>query len=281
MNLGLQAERWAVKNVTTYKKRELLELLLEVEKKQSSNAAESAVDNAENASADVKIKKTENRKKEEKKDDIPAAEHDNVAEQAGTAESDLKNGDKIENADEKRPQFQNSYVRNDYNEEHKNTYRNRREGGIQSSYGRTGNVRGQQRNNGRMNQRQGNNPYSNQNPGYSQNGYQSNSNHGGYQNNYNQNNGQSNGGYSQNGYNNGYQNGSYSQSGGYGQNGGYGQTITARVIIIRTAAIIKTTIIRTSQVHIQTTVIRMAVMEIRVTRIMLYRTRRILTSSLI
>ena len=62
-----------------------------------------------NASADVKIKKTENRKKEEKKDDIPAAEHDNVAEQAGTAESDLKNSDKIENADEKRPQFQNSY----------------------------------------------------------------------------------------------------------------------------------------------------------------------------
>lgn len=223
VELRVAGRKMGVKNVTTYKKRELLELLLEVEKKQSSNAAESAVDNAENASADVKIKKTENRKKEEKKDDIPAAEHDNVAEQAGTAESDLKNGDKIENADEKRPQFQNSYVRNDYNEEHKNTYRNRREGGIQSSYGRTGNVRGQQRNNGRMNQRQGNNPYSNQNPGYSQNGYQSNSNHGGYQNNYNQNNGQSNGGYSQNGYNNGYQNGSYSQSGGYSQNGGYGQ----------------------------------------------------------
>jgi len=213
VELRVAGRKMGVKNVTTYKKRELLELLLEVEKKQSSNAAESAVDNAENASADVKIKKTENRKKEEKKDDIPAAEHDNVAEQAGTAESDLKNGDKIENADEKRPQFQNSYVRNDYNEEHKNTYRNRREGGIQSSYGRTGNVRGQQRNNGRMNQRQGNNPYSNQNPGYSQNGYQSNSNHGGYQNNYNQNNGQSNGGYSQNGYNNGYQNGSYGNQG--------------------------------------------------------------------
>lgn len=213
VELRVAGRKMGVKNVTTYKKRELLELLLEVEKKQSSNAAESAVDNAENASADVKIKKTENRKKEEKKDDIPAAEHDNVAEQAGTAESDLKNSDKIENADEKRPQFQNSYVRNDYNEEHKNTYRNRRESGIQSSYGRTGNVRGQQRNNGRMNQRQGNNPYSNQNPGYSQNGYQSNSNHGGYQNNYNQNNGQSNGGYSQNGYNNGYQNGSYGNQG--------------------------------------------------------------------
>ena len=155
VELRVAGRKMGVKNVTTYKKRELLELLLEVEKKQSSNATESAVDNAENASADVKIKKTENRKKEEKKDDIPAAEHDNVAEQAGTAESDLKNGDKIENADEKRPQFQNSYVRNDYNEEHKNTYRNRREGGIQSSYGRTGNVRGQQRNNGRMNQRQG------------------------------------------------------------------------------------------------------------------------------
>ena len=176
VELRVAGRKMGVKNVTTYKKRELLELLLEVEKKQSSNVAESAVDNAENASADVKIKKTENRKKEEKKDDIPAAEHDNVAEQAGTAESDLKNSDKIENADEKRPQFQNSYVRNDYNEEHKNTYKNRREGGIQSSYGRTGNVRGQQRNNGRMNQRQGNNPYLNQNPGYSQNGYQSNSN---------------------------------------------------------------------------------------------------------
>ena len=125
VELRVAGRKMGVKNVTTYKKRELLELLLEVEKKQSSNVAESAVDNAENASADVKIKKTENRKKEEKKDDIPAAEHDNVAEQAGTAESDLKNSDKIENADEKRPQFQNSYVRNDYNEEHKNTYKNR------------------------------------------------------------------------------------------------------------------------------------------------------------
>ena len=90
VELRVAGRKMGVKNVTTYKKRELLELLLEVEKNQSSNAAESAVDNAENASADVKIKKTENRKKEEKKDDIPAAEHDNVAEQAGTAESDLK-----------------------------------------------------------------------------------------------------------------------------------------------------------------------------------------------
>ena len=67
VELRVAGRKMGVKNVTTYKKRELLELLLEVEKKQSSNVAESAVDNAENASADVKIKKTENRKKEEKK----------------------------------------------------------------------------------------------------------------------------------------------------------------------------------------------------------------------
>ena len=67
VELRVAGRKMGVKNVTTYKKRELLELLLEVEKNQSSNAAESAVDNAENASADVKIKKTENRKKEEKK----------------------------------------------------------------------------------------------------------------------------------------------------------------------------------------------------------------------
>ena len=66
VELRVAGRKMGVKNVTTYKKRELLELLLEVEKKQSSNATESAVDNAENASADVKIKKTENRKKEGK-----------------------------------------------------------------------------------------------------------------------------------------------------------------------------------------------------------------------
>ena len=63
VELRVAGRKMGVKNVTTYKKRELLELLLEVEKKQSSNATESAVDNAENASADVKIKKTEKKKK--------------------------------------------------------------------------------------------------------------------------------------------------------------------------------------------------------------------------
>ena len=46
VELRVAGRKMGVKNVTTYKKRELLELLLEVEKKQSSNAAESAVVNA-------------------------------------------------------------------------------------------------------------------------------------------------------------------------------------------------------------------------------------------
>ena len=108
VELRVAGRKMGVKNVTTYKKRELLELLLEVEKKQSSNVAESAVDNAENASADVKIKKTENRKKEEKKnskesvDDVKMTEKDADAAKTAGAEDDGTQAQK-ENTDAENP----------------------------------------------------------------------------------------------------------------------------------------------------------------------------------
>lgn len=204
VELRVAGRKMGVKNVTTYKKRELLELLLSIQEKQ----AEETEENTEEKDEYVVV---ENTAKEE------------VLEES-VQKNDEKNAEEIQE-EEKRPQNQGSYVKNNdyYSEDHRNTYRARREGGYQSGYqyqGRTNNVRGQQRNNGRINSRQGNNPYSNQNMGYSSNGnnsYQSNSNHGGYQNNYNQNNGSN--GYSQNGYNsnNGYQNNQYSNN-NYNQN---------------------------------------------------------------
>ena len=198
VELRVAGRKMGVKNVTTYKKRELLELLLSIQERQSEETEE----NTEEKDEYVVV---ENTAKEE------------VLEES-VQKNDEENDEEIQ-AEEKRPQNQGSYVKNNdyYSEDHRNTYRARREGGYQSGYqyqGRTNNVRGQQRNNGRINSRQGNNPYSNQNMGYSSNGnnsYQSNSNHGGYQNNYNQNNGSN--GYSQNGYNsnNGYQN-NYNQN---------------------------------------------------------------------
>ena len=204
VELRVAGRKMGVKNVTTYKKRELLELLLSIQEKQ----AEETEENTEEKDEYVVV---ENTAKEE------------VLEES-VQKNDEENAEEIQE-EEKRPQNQGSYVKNNdyYSEDHRNTYRARREGGYQSGYqyqGRTNNVRGQQRNNGRINSRQGNNPYSNQNMGYSSNGnnsYQSNSNHGGYQNNYNQNNGSN--GYSQNGYNsnNGYQNNQYSNN-NYNQN---------------------------------------------------------------
>lgn len=199
VELRVAGRKMGVKNVTTYKKRELLELLLSIQERQ----AEETEENTEEKDEYVVV---ENTAKEE------------VLEES-VQKNDEENAEEIQE-EEKRPQNQGSYVKNNdyYSEDHRNTYRARREGGYQSGYqyqGRTNNVRGQQRNNGRINSRQGNNPYSNQNMGYSSNGnnsYQSNSNHGGYQNNYNQNNGSN--GYSQNGYNsnNGYQNNQYSNN---------------------------------------------------------------------
>ena len=198
VELRVAGRKMGVKNVTTYKKRELLELLLSIQERQSEETEE----NTEEKDEYVVV---ENTAKEE------------VLEES-VQKNDEENDEEIQ-AEEKRPQNQGSYVKNNdyYSEDHRNTYRARREGGYQSGYqyqGRTNNVRGQQRNNGRINSRQGNNPYSNQNMGYSSNGnnsYQSNSNHGGYQNNYNQNNGSN--GYSQNGQysNNNYQN-NYNQN---------------------------------------------------------------------
>ena len=200
VELRVAGRKMGVKNVTTYKKRELLELLLSIQEKQSEEAEENTEEKDEYAVV-------ENTAKEE------------VLEESAQ-KNDEENTEEIQE-EEKRPQNQGSYVKNNdyYGEDHRNTYRARREGGYQYQ-GRTNNVRGQQRNNGRINSRQGNNPYSNQNMGYLSNGnnsYQSNSNHGGYQNNYNQNNGSN--GYSQNGYNsnNGYQNNQYSNN-NYNQN---------------------------------------------------------------
>ena len=185
VELRVAGRKMGVKNVTTYKKRELLELLLSIQEKQSEEAEE----NTEEKDEDAVV---ENTAKEE------------VLEESAQ-KNDEENTEEIQE-EEKRPQNQGSYVKNNdyYGEDHRNTYRARREGGYQYQ-GRTNNVRGQQRNNG----------YSNQNMGYLSNGnnsYQSNSNHGGYQNNYNQNNGSN--GYSQNGYNsnNGYQNNQYSNN---------------------------------------------------------------------
>ena len=185
VELRVAGRKMGVKNVTTYKKRELLELLLSIQEKQSEEAEE----NTEEKDEDAVV---ENTAKEE------------VLEESAQ-KNDEENTEEIQE-EEKRPQNQGSYVKNNdyYGEDHRNTYRARREGGYQYQ-GRTNNVRGQQ----------GNNPYSNQNMGYLSNGnnsYQSNSNHGGYQNNYNQNNGSN--GYSQNGYNsnNGYQNNQYSNN---------------------------------------------------------------------
>ena len=176
VELRVAGRKMGVKNVTTYKKRELLELLLSIQERQ----AEETEENTEEKDEYVVV---ENTAKEE------------VLEES-VQKNDEENDEEIQ-AEEKRPQNQGLYVKNNdyYSEDHRNTYRARREGGYQSGYqyqGRTNNVRGQQRNNGRINSRQGNNPYSNQNMGYSSNGnnsYQSNSNsnHGGYQNNYNQN----------------------------------------------------------------------------------------------
>ncbi len=201
VELRVTGRKMGVKNVTTYKKRELLELLLSIQEKQSEETEK----NPEEKDEDVVVENTANQ--EVLEESIPKSDEENIE---GAQE------------EEKRQQNQDSYIKNNdyYGEEHRNTYRARREGGYQPGYqyqGRTSNVRGQQRNNGRINSRQGNNPYTNQNPGYSSNGnnsYQSNSNHGGYQNNYNQNNGSNSNGYSQNGYNsnNGYQNSQYSNN---------------------------------------------------------------------
>ena len=201
VELRVTGRKMGVKNVTTYKKRELLELLLSIQEKQSEETEK----NPEEKDEDVVAENTANQ--EVLEESIPKSDEENIE---GAQE------------EEKRQQNQGSYIKNNdyYGEEHRNTYRARREGGYQPGYqyqGRTSNVRGQQRNNGRINSRQGNNPYTNQNPGYSSNGnnsYQSNSNHGGYQNNYNQNNGSNSNGYSQNGYNsnNGYQNNQYSNN---------------------------------------------------------------------
>ncbi len=201
VELRVTGRKMGVKNVTTYKKRELLELLLSIQEKQSEETEK----NPEEKDEDVVVENTANQ--EVLEESIPKSDEENIE---GAQE------------EEKRQQNQGSYIKNNdyYGEEHRNTYRARREGGYQPGYqyqGRTSNVRGQQRNNGRINSRQGNNPYTNQNPGYSSNGnnsYQSNSNHGGYQNNYNQNNGSNSNGYSQNGYNsnNGYQNNQYSNN---------------------------------------------------------------------
>lgn len=255
VELRVAGRKMGVKNVTTYKKRELLELLLSIREKQETETAENSEEKnedavMENAADDVKVKKTRTKKKDEEIKKESDDKQDKISEDKNLVESieDVSKKD-IESiqetdVDEKKQTGQNSYVRNDYNEEHKNTYRARRDGGYQSSYsyqGRTNNVRGQQRNNGRVNMRQGNNPYSNQNPGYSSNSsYQSNSNHGGYQNNYNQNNGTQNNGYSQNNYNSngGYQNsynqnnstqsGSYSQN-NYNSNGGYQNNVNQNI----------------------------------------------------
>ena len=201
VELRVTGRKMGVKNVTTYKKRELLELLLSIQEKQSEETEK----NPEEKDEDVVVENTANQ--EVLEESIPKSDEENIE---GVQE------------EENRQQNQGSYIKNNdyYGEEHRNTYRARREGGYQPGYqyqGRTSNVRGQQRNNGRINSRQGNNPYTNQNPGYSSNGnnsYQSNSNHGGYQNNYNQNNGSNSNGYSQNGYNsnNGYQNNQYSNN---------------------------------------------------------------------
>ncbi len=255
VELRVAGRKMGVKNVTTYKKRELLELLLSIREKQETETAENSEEKnedavMENAADDVKVKKTRTKKKDEEIKKESDDKQDKISEDKNLVESveDVSKKD-IESiqetdVDEKKQTGQNSYVRNDYNEEHKNTYRARRDGGYQSPYsyqGRTNNVRGQQRNNGRVNMRQGNNPYSNQNPGYSSNSsYQSNSNHGGYQNNYNQNNGTQNNGYSQNNYNSngGYQNsynqnnstqsGSYSQN-NYNSNGGYQNNVNQNI----------------------------------------------------
>ena len=255
VELRVAGRKMGVKNVTTYKKRELLELLLSIREKQETETAENSEEKnedavMENAADDVKVKKTRTKKKDEEIKKESDDKQDKISEDKNLVESveDVSKKD-IESiqetdVDEKKQTGQNSYVRNDYNEEHKNTYRSRRDGGYQSPYsyqGRTNNVRGQQRNNGRVNMRQGNNPYSNQNPGYSSNSsYQSNSNHGGYQNNYNQNNGTQNNGYSQNNYNSngGYQNsynqnnstqsGSYSQN-NYNSNGGYQNNVNQNI----------------------------------------------------
>ena len=255
VELRVAGRKMGVKNVTTYKKRELLELLLNIREKQETETAENSEEKnedavMENAADDVKVKKTRTKKKDEEIKKESDDKQDKISEDKNLVESveDVSKKD-IESiqetdVDEKKQTGQNSYVRNDYNEEHKNTYRARRDGGYQSPYsyqGRTNNVRGQQRNNGRVNMRQGNNPYSNQNPGYSSNSsYQSNSNHGGYQNNYNQNNGTQNNGYSQNNYNSngGYQNSynqnnstqssSYSQN-NYNSNGGYQNNVNQNI----------------------------------------------------
>ena len=147
VELRVAGRKMGVKNVTTYKKRELLELLLSIQERQ----AEETEENAEEKDEYVVV---ENTAKEE------------VLEES-VQKNDEENDEEIQ-AEEKRPQNQGSYVKNNdyYSEDHRNTYRARREGGYQSGYqyqGRTNNVRGQQRNNGRINSRQGNNPYSNQN----------------------------------------------------------------------------------------------------------------------
>ncbi|MBU5478295.1 transcription termination factor Rho [Eubacterium sp. MSJ-13] len=258
VELRVAGRKMGVKNVTTYKKRELLELLLSIQKEQETETTENSEGKnedvvMENTAGDVKEKKTRSKKKDEESKKESDDKQEDASEEKGTAgnvdDVSKKNTEDIQESDseEKKQQNQNNYVRNnDYNnnDEHRNTYRARREGGYQSSYsyqGRNSNVRGQQRNNGRVNMRQGNNPYSNQNPGYSSNSsYQPNLNHGGYQNNYNQNNGVQNSGYSQNTYNSngGYQNGynqnnstpgsSYSQN-NYNSNNGYQTNVSQNI----------------------------------------------------
>lgn len=164
VELRVAGRKMGVKNVTTYKKRELLELLLSIQEEQSEETEK----NTEEKDEDVVMENTA--KEEVLEESVP--------------KNDEENAEEVQE-EEKRTQNQNAYVKNNdyYGEDHRNAYRARREGGYQYQ-GRTNNVRGQQRNNGRINSRQGINPYSNQAAGYSSNNsYQSNSNHGGYQNN--------------------------------------------------------------------------------------------------
>lgn len=226
VELRVAGRKMGVKNVTTYKKRELLELLLDIQDGQSAEAEKQIQDS--NVSSEENEKKTEKKSKINKEimNEVNEEKFENIEDKNGDKQlkkdTDSKAEDNGVSEPEERRQNQNTYQKNnDNNEDYRTGYRGRREGGYQQSYqyqGRTNNannVRGQ-RINGRVNTRQGNNPYSNQNPGYSSNNsYQQNINHGGYQNNYNQNSVQLNNGYAQNNYVNGYNQNVNNQSSAY------------------------------------------------------------------